>query len=125
MRGSQILHAETLEIPLRCHGTVPKSSIGKTNFHRLEDSSQRTCAGSVETDPTQPSCQVDSHRPLGKDHRLSTSLSQLETHVMQDYTLRYGGNFIKSHGNTSSRLRGQSVPAEPDLDGRLLVRAAQ
>jgi hypothetical protein len=75
----------------------------------------------------QPSGEVDAHRPLGKDHRLASSLSHVETRVIgHDYTLRYGGQLYQvAREHIQPRLRGQSVRVEQHLDGRLLVSAAE
>jgi transposase len=74
-----------------------------------------------------PAGDVDAHRPLGKDHRLASSLSHVETRVIgQDYTLRYGGQLFQvAREQIQPRLRGQSVRVEQHLDGRLLVSAAE
>jgi transposase len=74
-----------------------------------------------------PSGQVDAHRPLGKNHRLASSLSHVETRVIgHDYTLRYGGQLYQvAREHIQPRLRGKSVRVERHLDGRLLVSAAE
>jgi len=71
--------------------------------------------------------EVDAHRPLGKDHRLASSLSHVETRVIgHDYTLRYGGQLYQVERECiQPRLRGQAVRVERHLDGRLLVSAAE
>jgi hypothetical protein len=71
--------------------------------------------------------EVDAHRPLGKEHRLASSLSHVETRVIgHDYTLRYGGQLYQvAREHIQPRLRGQSVRVERHLDGRLLVSAAE
>jgi len=73
-----------------------------------------------------PAGDVDAHRPLGKQHRLASSLSHVETRVIgHDYTLRYGGQLYQvAREHIQPRLRGQSVRVELHLDGRLLVSAA-
>jgi|HubBroStandDraft_1064217.scaffolds.fasta_scaffold71886_2 transposase len=73
-----------------------------------------------------PTGDADAHRPLGKDHRLASSLSHVETRVIgHDYTLRYGGQLFQvAREQIQPRLRGQAVRVEQHLDGRLLVRAA-
>ena len=70
-----------------------------------------------------PAGDVDAHRPLGKQHRLASSLSHVETRVVgHDYTLRYGGQLYQvAREHIQPRLRGQSVRVEQHLDGRLLV----
>lgn len=75
----------------------------------------------------QPSSPVDAHRPLGKDHRLASSLSHVETRVVgHDYTVRYGGQLYQvAREHIQPRLRGQSVRVERHLDGRLLVSTAE
>jgi transposase len=71
--------------------------------------------------------EVDAHRPLGKEHRLASSLSHVETRVIgHDYTVRYGGQLYQvAREDIQPRLRGQSVRVEQHLDGRLLVSAAE
>jgi hypothetical protein len=70
---------------------------------------------------------ADAHRPLGKQHRLASSLSHVETRVIgHDYTLRYGRHLYQvAREHIQPRLRGQSVRVEQHLDGRLLVSAAE
>ena len=74
-----------------------------------------------------PAGDVDAHRPLGKQHRLASSLSHVETRVIgHDYTLRYGGQLYQvAREHIQPRLRGQSVRVEQHLDGRLLVSTAE
>jgi transposase len=71
--------------------------------------------------------EVDAHRPLGKEQRLASSLSHVETRVIgNDYTVRYGGQLYQvAREHIQPRLRGQSVRVEQHLDGRLLVSAAE
>jgi len=74
-----------------------------------------------------PAGDADAHRPLGKQHRLASSLSHVETRVIgHDYTLRYGRLLYQvAREHIQPRLRGQSVRVEQHLDGRLLVSAAE
>jgi transposase len=74
-----------------------------------------------------PSNPLDAHRPLGKDHRLASSFSHVETRLIgHDYTLRYEGRLYQvERQQIRARLRGQSVRVERHLDGRLLVRSAE
>lgn len=74
-----------------------------------------------------PAGDVDAHRPLGKQHRLASSLSHVETRVVgHDYTLRYDRHLYQvAREHIQPRLRGQSVRVEQHRDGRLLVSATE
>ena len=66
----------------------------------------------------------DAHRPLGKQHCLAASLSQVETRtVAQDYTIRFDGKIYQiARSDVRAGLRKGMVRVEQRLDGSLAVR---
>lgn len=70
-----------------------------------------------------PASAVDAHRPLGRDHQLTSILSHVEHRVIgQDYTLRYGRKLYQiAREQIRPRLRGQTVRVERWLDGATMV----
>jgi len=67
---------------------------------------------------------ADAHRPLGSEHDLAASLSQVTTrHVDNDYTIRLDGKVYRLVMDTvPAGLRGATVRVEQRLDGKLMVR---
>jgi hypothetical protein len=74
----------------------------------------------------QPACESNAHRPLSKEHKLASILSQVEPRVIgQDYTIRYGAKLYQvAREQIRPRLRRQTVRVEQQLDGKLVVRDA-
>jgi len=70
-----------------------------------------------------PGSADDAHRPLGKEHSLAASLSQVETRrVGSDYTLRFDNRVYQVARNSiRAGLRGGNVRVEVRLDGSLAV----
>ena len=66
----------------------------------------------------------DAHRPLGKEHNLTASLSQVESRqVGNDYTIRFDGKLYQiARADVRAGLRGGTVRVERRLDGTLAVR---
>jgi DNA-binding Lrp family transcriptional regulator len=75
----------------------------------------------------QPANPVDAHRPLGKDHPLTSILSHVEKRVIgKDYTLRYGRQLYQvAREQIRPRLRGQAVRIEQRLSADLVVRGPE
>jgi len=71
-----------------------------------------------------PASADDAHRPLGKEHSLTASLSYVEPrHVSKDYTLRFDGKIWQiAQRDIGAGLRGAVVRVEMRLDGSLAVR---
>jgi hypothetical protein len=66
----------------------------------------------------------NAHRPLGKQHSLAASLSQVETRqVANDYTIRFENQLYQiQRADVRAALRGGTVRVEKRLDGTLAVR---
>jgi len=71
-----------------------------------------------------PANATDAHRPLGSEHNLAASLSEVETRqVDNDYTLQVDGQFRRiERSSICAGLRGATVRIERRLDGSLAVR---
>lgn len=71
-----------------------------------------------------PASADDAHRPLGKEHSLTASLSHVEArHVSNDYTIRFDGKIWQiAQGDIGAGLRRAVVRVEMRLDGSLAVR---
>jgi transposase len=71
-----------------------------------------------------PANAADAHRPLGSEHDLAASLSQVTTRqVDNDYTIRLDGKVYRLVMDAvPAGLRGAVVRVEQRLDGRLMVR---
>jgi DNA-binding IscR family transcriptional regulator len=71
-----------------------------------------------------PASADDAHRPLGKEHSLTASLSYVEPRrVSNDYTLRFDGKIWQiAQSDIGAGLRGAVVRVEMRLDGSLAVR---
>jgi len=71
-----------------------------------------------------PASADDAHRPLGKEHSLTASLSHVETRrVANDYTIRFQGKIYQiQRADVRAGLRGGTVRVEKRLDGTLAVR---
>jgi len=71
-----------------------------------------------------PASRDDAHRPLGKEHSLTASLSHVETRrVANDYTIRFQGKLYQiQRADVRAGLRGGTVRVEKRLDGTLAVR---
>ena len=71
-----------------------------------------------------PANPADAHRPLGSEHDLATSLSQVTTRqVDNDYTIRLEGKVYRLVMESApAGLRGAVVRVEQRLDGKLMVR---
>jgi len=71
-----------------------------------------------------PASADDAHRPLGKEHSLTASLSHVETRrVANDYTIRFQGKLYQiQRADVRAGLRGGTVRVEKRLDGTLAVR---
>jgi hypothetical protein len=71
-----------------------------------------------------PACADDAHRPLGKEHNWTASLSHVETRqIANDYTLRFENRLYQIQRNQiRAGLRGGIVRVEKRLDGTLAVR---
>jgi hypothetical protein len=71
-----------------------------------------------------PANAADAHRPLGSEHDLAASLSQVITRqVDNDYTIRLDGKVYRMVMDAvPAGLRGAVVRVEQRLDGKLMVR---
>jgi transposase len=71
-----------------------------------------------------PAACDNAHRPLGKQHSLAASLSQVETRqVANDYTIRFENQLYQiQRADVRAALRGGTVRVEKRLDGTLAVR---
>ena len=71
-----------------------------------------------------PANPTDAHRPLGAEHNLAASLSQVITRqVDNDYTIRLEGKTYRVEGEAMpAGLRGAAVRIEQRLDGSLMLR---
>jgi transposase len=71
-----------------------------------------------------PANATDAHRPLGSEHDLAASLSQVITRqVDNDYTIRLDGKVYRLVMDAvPAGLRGTVVRVEQRLDGKLMVR---
>ena len=71
-----------------------------------------------------PAHPADAHRPLGPEHDLAATLSQVDTRqVNNDYTIQLDGQFYQiERASICAGLRGASVRTEQRLDGSLAVR---
>ena len=71
-----------------------------------------------------PANAADAHRPLGSEHDLAASLSQVTTRqVDNDYTIRLDGKVYRLVMDAvPAGLRGAVVRVEQRLDGKLMVR---
>jgi hypothetical protein len=71
-----------------------------------------------------PASADDAHRPLGKEHSLTASLSYVELrHVSNDYTIRFDGKIWQiAQRDIGAGLRRAAVRVEIRLDGSLAVR---
>jgi transposase len=67
---------------------------------------------------------ADAHRPLGREHDLGATLSQVETRqVANDYTIQVDGKVHQiERASICAGLRGAAVRIERRLDGSLAVR---
>lgn len=67
---------------------------------------------------------ADAHRPLGTEHDLAATLSQVETRqVANDYTIQVDGKLYQiGRASICAGLRGAAVRIERRLDGSLAVR---
>jgi transposase len=73
---------------------------------------------------TTPANPVDAHRPLGPEHDLTSTLSQVETRqVSNDYTIQLDGKVYQiERESIRAGLRGAAVRIERRLDGALAIR---
>jgi transposase len=73
---------------------------------------------------TGPANPADAHRPLGQEHDLTSTLSQVETRqVNNDYTIQLDGKFYQiERESICAGLRGAAVRIERRLDSVLAVR---
>lgn len=71
-----------------------------------------------------PACADDAHRPLGKQHDLAASLSQVEEHVIgNDYTIRHDGKVFQiTREHILPRMRGARVRVEARRTGEVAAR---
>jgi transposase len=71
-----------------------------------------------------PGNAADAHRPLGPEHDLAATLSQVETRqVANDYTIQLDGKLYQiERASICAGLRGAAVRIERRLDGSLAVR---
>ena len=71
-----------------------------------------------------PAVAGNAHRPLGKEHSLAASLSQVESRrVANDYTIRFETKLYQiQRSDIRAGLRGGQVRVEQRLDGTLAVR---
>ena len=74
-----------------------------------------------------PASPEDAHRPLGQEHDLASSLSQVEARqVANDYTIRFDGQLYRiARAHVRSGMRGGRVRVEKRLDGTLAIRFQQ
>ena len=71
-----------------------------------------------------PASADNAHRPLGKEHNLAASLSQVETRqVANDYTIRFENKLYQiARAEIRAGLRKGTVRVETRLDGTVWVR---
>ena len=71
-----------------------------------------------------PASECDAHRTLRKDHKLASSLSYVETRIVNnDYTLLwFGERFQIPAGEVRPRMRRSKLRVERRLDGTLVAR---
>ncbi len=71
-----------------------------------------------------PAHSADAHRPLGPEHDLAATLSQVASRqVHNDYTIQLEGQLYQiERGSICAGLRGATVRLERRLDGSLAVR---
>jgi hypothetical protein len=71
-----------------------------------------------------PACADDAHRPLGKQHDLAASLSEVEQRVItSDYTIRHRSKVLQIvREQIRPRMRGSSVRVETRRNGEIAVR---
>ena len=71
-----------------------------------------------------PASELDAHRPLRNDHDLASSLSYVETRIVDnDYTLRwFGERYQIEKGAAKPRMRKAAVRVEKRIDGTLLAQ---
>ena len=71
-----------------------------------------------------PASELDAHRPLRKDHTLASSLSYMETRMVNnDYTLLwFGERFQIPAGEVRPRMRKSKLRVERRLDATLVAR---
>jgi hypothetical protein len=71
-----------------------------------------------------PAAADNAHRPLGKQHSLTASLSHVETRqVANDYTFRFDNKLYQiTRADLGAGLRGGTVRVERRLDGTVWVR---
>jgi hypothetical protein len=77
-----------------------------------------------QTLTVRPAVADNAHRPLGKEHSLTASLSYVETRrVANDYTIRFEAKLYQiQQSDIRAGLRGGQVRVEQRLDGTLVVR---
>jgi transposase len=77
-----------------------------------------------QTLTVRPAVADNAHRPLGKEHSLTASLSYVETRrVANDYTIRFEAKLYQiQQSDIRAGLRGGQVRVEQRLDGTLAVR---
>ena len=67
-----------------------------------------------------PANSTDSHRPLGKEHKLAAILRR---QVTNDYTIRYHGRIYQiDRKDIRTGMRGNKVQTENRLDGSIAIR---
>lgn len=71
-----------------------------------------------------PACSEDAHRPLGKQHDLAASLSEVEQRVItSDYTIRHHSKVLQIlREQIRPRMRGSPVRVEARRSGEIAVR---
>jgi hypothetical protein len=71
-----------------------------------------------------PACPDDAHRPLGKQHDLAASLSEVEQRVVtNDYTIRHSNKVLQIlREQIRPRMRGSTVRVEARRSGEIAVR---
>jgi transposase len=71
-----------------------------------------------------PAVADNAHRPLGKEHSLAASLSQVDSRqVASDYTIRFANKLYQiQRADIRAGLRGSTVRVEKRLDGTLALR---
>jgi transposase len=69
-------------------------------------------------------CADDAHRPLGKQHNLTASLSEVEQRVItNDYTFRHDAKVFQIlRGDVRPRMRGSSLRVELRRNGEVAAR---
>jgi hypothetical protein len=71
-----------------------------------------------------PACADDAHRPLGKQHDLAASLSEVDQRVItNDYTIRHKNKVLQIvREQIRPRMRGSPVRVETRRNGEIAVR---